>query len=85
MKFIMLLAAFCAFCAPAIAQTNECQSIPKATDRLACYDKAAPPASRVKPAAASKTPAPQPGQSPDLLAAENARLDAKLNNICRGC
>ena len=85
MKSIMLVAAFCAFCAPAIAQTNECQSIPKATDRLACYDKATPPAGRVKPAAASKTPSSQPGQATDLLAAENARLDAKINNICRGC
>jgi len=85
MKSIMLLAACCAFCAPAIAQTNECQSVPKATDRLACYDKAAPPVGRVKPAAASKTPASQPGQTGDLLAAENARLDAKINNICRGC
>ncbi len=85
MKSIMLLAAFCAFCAPAIAQTNECQSIPKASDRLACYDKATPPTGRVKPAAASKTPASQPGPAGDQLAAENARLDAKINNICRGC
>ena len=85
MKSIMLLAAFCAFCAPAIAQTNECQSIPKASDRLACYDKATPQTGRVKPAAASKTPASQPGPAGDQLAVENARLDAKINNICRGC
>ena len=85
MKTTMLLAAFCTFCAPAMAQTNECQSIPKATDRLACYDKVAPPANRAKPAAASKTPSSQPGQATDPLAAENSRLDARINNICRGC
>ena len=85
MKVIAVVVASCAFCASAMAQTTECQSIPKASDRLACYDKAAPPASRGKPAAASPTAAAQPGQAADLLAAENARLSAKINNICRGC
>ncbi|MGB9115570.1 hypothetical protein [Bradyrhizobium sp.] len=45
--------------------------------------------SKAKPASASSTPstqqATQQGQPGDLLAAENARLDAKINNICRGC
>jgi len=90
MKSIMLLAAFCAFCAPAIAQTNECQSIPKATDRLACYDKAAPPKAVGKRAAApdkQAAPASQAdqGQVVDMLAAENSKLDARLKTICRGC
>jgi hypothetical protein len=80
MKFVALLVA-CVLCGPAIAQTNDCQSIAKASERLACYDKAAPPISRSKPA-----PAPAPVAPPaDPLAAENARLDAKINNICRGC
>lgn len=82
---VPLIVAFCAFCGPAIAQTAECQSIPKASDRLACYDKAMPPMSKAKPASASSTPSTQQGQPGDLLAAENARLDAKINNICRGC
>jgi hypothetical protein len=85
MKSVALLAAICVLCGPAIAQTNDCRSIPKASDRLAFYDKAAPPTSRGTPAAASQTPSPKPDQATDPLAAENARLDAKINNICRGC
>jgi hypothetical protein len=81
----LLILALCAFCGPAIAQTTECQSIPKASDRLACYDKAKPPMSKAKPAAASTAPSTPQGQPGDLLAAENARLDARINNICRGC
>lgn len=84
MKRIVLLAVLCALCGPAIAQTTECQSVPKASDRLACYDRAAPPTGKKKPAAASSSSS-QSGQPADLLAAENARLDAKINNICRGC
>ena len=83
MKAVALLVVLCTFCGPAIAQTSECQSIPKASDRLACYDKAASPAARVKPSAA---PAPMAASQPgDVLAEENARLDAKIKNICRGC
>jgi hypothetical protein len=85
MKSAVLLLALCAFCAPAFAQTTECQSIQKASDRLACYDRAAAPTSRVKPSAASAAPSSQPGQPVDALAAENARLDARIKNICRGC
>jgi len=57
----------------------------KASDRLACYDKAAPPASKAKPAAATSAPRSQLGQAVDRLAVENARLDAKIKNICRVC
>jgi hypothetical protein len=65
----------------AIAQT-ECSSIPKASDRLACYDKANPPIAVGKPA---RAPLPQQVNSGDALAQENALLDAKIKNICRGC
>ena len=85
MKVIALLFLLGTLSDVAIAQTSQCQSVPKASDRLACYDKATPPTGRVKPAAASKTPASQPGPAGDQLAVENARLDAKINNICRGC
>ncbi len=85
MKFAVLVAALLALCGPAIAQTAECQSIPKASDRLACYDKAAAPAGRVKPSVVAPAVSTQPGQPADLLAEENARLDAKIKNICRGC
>ncbi len=85
MKSVALLVALLALCGPAIAETAECQSIPKASDRLACYDKAAAPAGRVKPSAVAPAASAQPGQAADLLAEENARLDAKIKNICRGC
>ncbi len=85
MKPLALLITLCALCGPAIAQTPECQSVPKASDRLACYDKTMPPMSNAKPPSASSTPSTPQGQPADLLAAENARLDAKINNICRGC
>jgi hypothetical protein len=85
MKSVALLIALCVYCGPAIAQTSECQSIAKASDRLACYDRAAPPTSRSKPSATPQTSLPQRDQPVDALAAENARLDAKINNICRGC
>ncbi len=85
MKALVLVVALIAFCGPAIAQTNECQSIPKASDRLACYDKIASPAVQVKPSAAVPALAAPAGQGGDLLAEENARLDATIKNICRGC
>ena len=85
MKPVALLIALLALCGPAIAQTADCRSVPKASDRLACYDRAASQPRANKPAAASPAPAAQPGQVTDLLAEENARLDAKIKNICRGC
>jgi hypothetical protein len=92
MKTVALLVALLALCEPVIAQTTDCQSVPKASDRLACYDRAASPARRVKPVSASPAPAAaspalavQPGQPGDLLSEENARLDATIKNICRGC
>ena len=73
----------------AVAQTSTCQSIARSSDRLACYDKASPPSAASKPPTAAKSITPkaeanQP-QLVDLLAAENAKLDAKLKTICRGC
>jgi len=100
MRSVALLMALWALCGPANAQTSQCQSIPKASDRLACYDKATPPKNQAKspaagspaaaspaassPAASSKT-SPQQGQLGDMLADENARLDSKIKTICRGC
>ena len=91
MKVIVLLAALCTFSEAAVAQTTQCQSIPKASDRLA---RAAPPmaakpaTSKTRPGlanpAASETP-PEQGHVVDMLAAENSKLDAKLKTICRGC
>jgi len=95
MRVVALLILLCTLSGLASAQTTQCQSIPKASDRLACYDKAAPPiaagksaASKTtgsdKTAAASKSPTDQ-GPVVDKLAVENSRLYAKLKTICRGC
>ena len=83
MRIIALL-LLCLFSEAAIAQTSECQSIPQAAARLACYDKMAPPMALGK-SATSKTPASQQGKIVDPLSAENARTDAAMKNICRGC
>ena len=82
-------------------QTAQCQSVPKASDRLACYDRINPPTAAGKHAptapdksAKSKTPTapakatsdnPPQGQVVDMLTVENSKLDAKLKTICRGC
>jgi hypothetical protein len=94
MKVLPLAALLVVICQGAVAQTSECSTVPKASDRLACYDRATPPSaakpvtSKEKPskdkAAASNTPADQ-GQVVDMLAAENSKLDARLKTICRGC
>jgi hypothetical protein len=87
MKFFMVILAMCALSQSAFAQTGECKSIPDARGRLACYDKAAP-----TPAAAAKPPlraAPQPkvdtAKYVDSIDEEDARMQARLKNICRGC
>ena len=52
---VIALFLLCMSSGAAIAQTSECQSIPKANARLACYDKTFPPTTPAKPAA-SKAP-----------------------------
>ena len=84
MRIIALFLLF-VFCGAASAQTSECRSIPKAKERLNCYDKMSTSTPQGKPAA-SKTPtAPMPNEYVDPLAEENARTDAATKNICRGC
>ena len=76
----------------AVAHASECSTVPKASDRLACYDRATPPVaanpvkpkSPLSPVAASTSP-PDQGQVVDMLAVENSKLDARLKTICRGC
>ena len=79
---IIVLFLLCIFSETAIAQAD-CQSIPKANARLACYDKISPPGALGKPAVL-KTPA-ETGEYVDPLAAENARTDKAVKNICKGC
>jgi hypothetical protein len=89
MRLFAVLVAICALCQPAIAQTPECNSLSSASARLACYGKAAPPV------AASATAKPALRTAPvskldtekyvDSIAAEDALVNARLKNICRGC
>jgi hypothetical protein len=73
----------------AVAQPSECSTVPKARDRLACYDRITPPTpakseARKQKAAPSTTSSDQ-GKAVDALAVENSKLNAKLKTICRGC
>ena len=92
--FIALI-AMAALCKSADAQTAECKSLRDPAARLTCYDRANPPLATY-PAPASK-PAPKPAPRPvpaaqadntgyvDSLGEEDARVNAQLKNICRGC
>jgi hypothetical protein len=89
---VVALFLFCIFSGQAVAQVSECQSVPKASDRLACYDRAAPPTAAGKPTASPRSPKstapigpPDQGGVVDMLAVENSKLDAKIKTICRGC
>jgi hypothetical protein len=86
MRFFVTLVAISALSQGAIAQTPECKSISQAAARLACYDKGAPPAAS---SAAAKPPAPatkvDAAKYVDTISAEDALMNARLKNICRGC
>jgi hypothetical protein len=87
MKFFVVILAMCALSQSAFAQTGECKSIPDARGRQACYDKAgSPPAAAAKP---SLRAAPElkvdTAKDVDSIDEEDARMHARLKNICRGC
>ena len=88
MRLLVMLVAICALSQSAIAQTGECKSVADPAGRLACYDKSAPPVASSAPprslraAAASKA---DPAKYVDTIGAEDARMNAQLKNICRGC
>jgi hypothetical protein len=89
MKFFAALVAICALCQTAIAQTPDCKSISNPGARLACYDKAAPPtmaSATAKPPLRAVPPSKVDGaKNGDSLSTEDARVNAQLKNICRGC
>ena len=82
--------ALCALSQTAIAQTPECKSIADPKARLACYDKLALP---VAPLATAVKPTPRPAavskadtaKYVDSISDEDALMNARLRNICRGC
>jgi hypothetical protein len=87
MRLLAVLVAICALSQTAIAQTSECKSITDSGTRLACYDRiAATAASAAKPA--SRTAPPPKADTAahvDSISAEDALMNARLKNICRGC
>ena len=89
MKPLLLTALIFVGCHGAVAQTSNCSTVPKASDRLACYDRATPPPAAKpvtsKQKAAASNPSPDKATVVDALAVENSKLDSKLKNICRGC
>ena len=82
MKRIAALLLLCACAQPALAAGPDCRAIENAGERLACYD-AASATKKDKPAVV-ETDAPRAAYD-DPLIAEDARIAAKLKNICRGC
>jgi hypothetical protein len=95
MRFIATLIAICALSQTAIAETPQCKSIADSGERLACYDKATPPPaspaaakSAMRAAPASKVDAGKKadaGKYVDTISAEDALMNARLKNICKGC
>ena len=93
MRLFALLVAICALPQSALALTSECKAIPDTAVRLACYDKANP--APVDKSAAAKPAAAKPARIPaakadagkyvDTIGAEDARMNAQLKNICKGC
>jgi hypothetical protein len=82
MKTVVAVLALCAFASSALAAGRECRAIESTSARLACYDAASPPKIE-KPKAVEKEASRPEYKDPFL--AEEARTNAKLKNICRGC
>jgi hypothetical protein len=88
MRLVTALVAICALSQSAFAQ-SECKAITDADTRLACYDRNAGPALRSAGARPSMRTTPVPksdaANNADPIGAEDALMNARLRNICRGC
>jgi hypothetical protein len=82
MKKVLAVLALCASAQGALAAGPDCRAIQGTGERLACYDAASAP-KKDKPASV-ETDASRAAYT-DPLIAEDARTNAKLKNICRGC
>ncbi len=84
MRILALFISLCALSQAASAQSPECKAIANPAERLACYDKSA---SAEKPVARPAVNASKVDASKyvDSLSAEDARMNARLKTICRGC
>ncbi|MGY3445538.1 MULTISPECIES: hypothetical protein [unclassified Bradyrhizobium] len=90
MRIVPFAACLIIVCHGAAAQTSGCSAISNASDRLSCYDKAAsiagssPEKDKTAPSGTSEAPSKKRSVV-EMLADENAKLNAKLKTICRGC
>ena len=90
MRFVAIVGAICTLSQAALAQGGECKLMPDAAMRLACYDKTAPGPKPVAAGPSIAAPAMIPatkaeGKYVDTISAEDALMNARLRNICRGC
>lgn len=85
MRLLATLVAIGALCQAANAQTPDCKSISKPDARLACYDKAAVGASAKSELRAAPAANADGAKYVDPISAEDARMNARLKSICRGC
>jgi hypothetical protein len=82
MNTLVVAFALGTFAQGALAAEPNCRTIEGTGPRLACYDVAYPPKPKEPPAANNSVPR---AAYNDPLIAEDARIAAKLKNICRGC
>ena len=82
MKEIFAILALCTLAQSALAAGPECRTIGSTSARLACYDAASPPKIE-KPVLVEKDALRPPYKDP--FSDDDARMAAKLKNICRGC
>jgi hypothetical protein len=82
MKIVAPLIVMLVLSQAALAQSQDCKSLSGSKERLACYDRAATPAKAVERPAVPKA---DRSKYVDTIGAEDARMNAQLKNICRGC
>jgi hypothetical protein len=82
MKKTLAVLALCASAQSALAAGPDCRAIERTSERLACYDAASPP-KKEKPAAVDNDASRAAYKDPFI--AEDAQMNARLKNICRGC
>jgi hypothetical protein len=94
MRLFALFVAICSLTHSAIAQTPtqtlNCKSIRDPAARLGCYDKAASTAAPAEKPIAAKPAASASSKFDtnkyvDSIDTEEALVNARLKNICRGC
>ena len=89
MRLFSIFLMACALSHAAMAQTSECRLVADPIARLACYDRAAPPAVAPVPATPVARAAPASDVDStkyvDSVDAEDAAMNARIKGICRGC